>query len=141
MSLLEETLMSNLIYLIMQQKLVQKMNHMFMHVCVGNFTLKSNLASGKTEVDKLDADKLTSAPNDLTKLSNVVKNGVVEKTVYEKLVAKVNKIDTTGFFLMTTYDADKSHLEKKISDGDKKIPDTCELAKKADLNGKITEKK
>ena len=69
-------------------------------------------------------------PNDLAKLSNVAKNAVVKKTVYEKLVAKVNYIDTTGFVLKTKYDKDKSDLEKKISDADKKIPDTSELAKK-----------
>ena len=43
------------------------------HVDVSNFALKSNLTSLKTEVDKLDIDKLTSVPNDLAKLSNVVK--------------------------------------------------------------------
>ena len=40
---------------------------------------------------------------------------------------------------MTTYDTDKSDLEKKISDADQKIPDTIDLAKKTDLNDKITE--
>ena len=43
------------------------------HVDVSNFSLKSNLASLKIEVDKLDIDKLTPVPNDLAKLSNVVK--------------------------------------------------------------------
>ena len=42
------------------------------------------------------------------------------KTVYDKLVAKVNNIDTSGFVLKTKYDVDKSDLEKKISDADKK---------------------
>ena len=63
------------------------------HVDVSSFGLKSNLASFKTEVDKLDIDTLTPVPNDLAKLSNVVKNDVVKKTVYDKLVAKVNNID------------------------------------------------
>ena len=67
------------------------------HVDVSTFALQSNLTSLKIEVDKLDIDKLTPVPNDLAKLSNVVKNGVVKKTVYDKLVAKVNNIDTTGF--------------------------------------------
>ena len=71
------------------------------HVDVSSFALKSNLANLKTEVDKLDIDKLTHFPNDLAKLSNVVKNDVVKKTVYDKLVAKVNNIDTTGFVLRT----------------------------------------
>ena len=56
--------------------------------------------------------KLTPVPNDLAKLSNAVKNDVVKKTEYDKFVAKVNKIDTTGFVLKTTYDTDKSDLEK-----------------------------
>ena len=50
------------------------------HVNVSSFALKSNLTNLKTEVDKLDIDKLTPAPNDLGKLSNVVKNDVVKKT-------------------------------------------------------------
>ena len=90
------------------------------HVDVSSFALKSNLASLKTEVDKLDIDKLTPVPDDLAKLRNVVKNEVVKKTVYDKLVAKVNNIDTTRFVLKTTYETDKSDFEKKTSDGDKK---------------------
>ena len=92
------------------------------YVDVSSFALKSNLASLKTEVDKLDIDKLIPVPNDLARLSNVVKDDVVKKTVYDKLVAKVNNIDTTGFVLKATYDTDKSDLEKKISDADKKNP-------------------
>ena len=68
------------------------------HVDVGSFALKSNLANLKTEVDKLDIDKLTPVPNDLAKLSNVVKNDVVKKTVYDKLVIKVDNINTPGLF-------------------------------------------
>ena len=78
----------------------------------------------------MDIDKLTPVPNDLAKLSNVVKNDVVKKTEYNKLVTKVDNIDTTGFVLKTTYDSDKSDLEKKVSDADKKIPDTSKLAGK-----------
>ena len=92
------------------------------YVYVSSFALKSNLASLKTEVDKLDIDKLIPVPNDLARLSNVVKDDVVKKTVYDKLVAKVNNIDTTGFVLKATYDTDKSDLEKEISDADKKNP-------------------
>ena len=47
------------------------------HIDVSNFPLKSNLANLKTEVNKLDINKLTLVPNDLAKLSNVVKNDVV----------------------------------------------------------------
>ena len=61
-----------------------------LHVDVSSFALKSNLANLKTEVDKLDIDKLIPVPNYLAKLSNVVKNDLVEKTEYDKLVAKVN---------------------------------------------------
>ena len=100
------------------------------HVDVGSFVSKTNLASIKREVDKLDIDKLTPVPNDLAKLSNVVKNDVIEKTEYNKLVTKVDNIDTTGFVLKFKYDTDKSDLEKKISDAEKKIPNTSDLAKK-----------
>ena len=67
------------------------------HVDVRSFALKSDIASLKTEVDKIDADKLKTVPVDLAKLSNVIKNDVVKKTEYSKLVAKVDNIDTTNF--------------------------------------------
>ena len=97
---------------------------------VSRYALKSNLASLKTEVDKLDIDKLTPVPEDLAKLSNAVKNDVVKKTQYKKLVAKVDNIDITGFVLKTAYDTDKSDLVNKISDADKKISDVSGLVKK-----------
>ena len=50
----------------------------------------------------------------MSKLSNVVKNNVVRKAVYDKLAAKVNNIDTSDFVLKTKYDTDKTELEKKI---------------------------
>ena len=68
--------------------------------------LKSNLAGLKTEIDKLDIDKLTSVPIDLAKLSNVVKNDAVKKTEYYKLVDKVNGIGTTSFVSRTKYEKD-----------------------------------
>ena len=83
-------------------------------VDTSSFALKTNLASLKTEVDKLDIDKLVPVPVDLSKLSNVVKNEVVKKTVYDKLVAKVNNIGTSGFVLKTKHDADKTELERKF---------------------------
>ena len=58
---------------------------------------KSDLASLKAEIDKIDVDKLKIVPVDLSKLSNVVNNDVVKKTLYDKLVAKVNNIDTSVF--------------------------------------------
>ena len=76
------------------------------HVDASSFALKSNLASLKTEVDKLDVDKLKSVPNDLEKLSNIVKNDVIIKTECNKLVKKVDNIDTAGFVLKTTYYTD-----------------------------------
>ena len=82
------------------------------HVDTSGFALKINLANLKIEVDKLDIDKLVLV--DLSKLSNAVKNQVVKKTVYDKLVAKVNNTDTSGFVLKPKYDADKTELKKKF---------------------------
>ena len=96
------------------------------------FALKANLASLKTEVDKLDIDKLAFVPFDLSKLSDIVKNDVVKKIAYDKLIAKVNSFDTSGFVLKTKHDIDKSEIENKI-------PDTSGLVKKTDYNTKITE--
>ena len=58
------------------------------HVDILRFALKANLVTLKTEVDKLDVDKLAPVPVGLSKLSDIVKNDVVKKTVYDKLVAK-----------------------------------------------------
>ena len=77
------------------------------HVDNSSFVLKSNLASVKTEVDKLDIGKLTTVPVDLSKLSDLVKNEVVKKTVFDKLVTKVNSIDTSALVLKTNCDTDK----------------------------------
>ena len=49
-----------------------------------------------------------SVPVDLSKLSDVVKNDVVKKDVYDKLVAKVNNIDASDFVLKTNYNVDKT---------------------------------
>ena len=77
------------------------------HVDTSIFALKTNLASLKPEVYKLEIDKLEPVPVDLSKLSDVVKNDVVEKAIYDKLAAKVNNIDTNDFVLKTKYLADK----------------------------------
>ena len=53
-------------------------------------------------------------PADLSKLSDVVKNHVVKKPVHDKLVAKINAIDTSDFVLKIKYDTNKSELENKI---------------------------
>ena len=83
------------------------------HVDTSSFALKTNLANLKTEADKLDIDKLAPVSDDLSKLSDVVKNDVFKKTVYDKLVEKVDNIDTSGFVLKTKYNTHKTELEKK----------------------------
>ena len=102
------------------------------HVDTSAFALKSNLASLKTEVDKLDIDKLVPVPVDLSNLSDIVKNDVVKKTAYDKLVAKVTSIGTSRFVLKNKYDKEKSEIENKIRD-------TGGLVKKTDYNAKISE--
>ena len=69
-------------------------------VCVDTLKLakKADLASLKLNVHELDIDKLKTVPVDLYKPSNVVDNDVVKKIVYDKLVTKINAIDTSGFF-------------------------------------------
>ena len=69
---------------------------------------------------------------ELSKLSDAVKNDFIKKAEYNKLVNKVNNIDTSGFILKTVYHADKLELEKKI-------PDTSNLIKKSDNNSKTNE--
>ena len=81
----------------------------------------------------------TSVLVNLIKLSNVIKNDVVKKTVYHKLVAKVNNVDISGFVLKSKYGTDKSNLKKKISDADKKFLILVDLLKKTDYNAAATE--
>ena len=57
--------------------------------------------------------------------------------MYDKLVAKVNNIQTSGFVLKAKYDTDKLDLEKRISDGDKKVIDTSKLVKKQIIMQKL----
>ena len=116
------------------------------HVFTSGFALKTNLDSLKTEVDKLDTDKLAPVPVDLSKLSDAIKNDVDKKTGYDKLAAKVNNIDTSDFILKTKYQTDKTELQKKIPDVtvfvkktkltelENKIPDVSCLATKTALN-------
>ena len=84
------------------------------HVDTSSFALKTNLANLKTEVDKLDIDKLAPVPVDLSKLSDVVKNDAVKKTVHDKLAAKVNNIDTSGFVLKSKYQTDQQNQKIKF---------------------------
>ena len=107
----------------------------FTNVDTWSFALKTNLTSLKTEVDKLDIEKLPPVPVDLSKLNNVVKNDVVKKAVYDKLAAKVNNIDTSDFVLKTKYQAGKTELEKKILD----VSDFVKKTKLTELENKIPE--
>ena len=68
----------------------------------------------------------------MSKLSDAVKNDVVKETVYNKLVAKVDNIDTSDFVLKTKYNTDIRELENKV-------PDTSGLVKKTNYNTKTTE--
>ena len=113
----------------MQQK---KNINDIIHVDTSNFALKTNLANLKTEVDKLDVDKLATVPVGLRKISNIVKHDFVQKTVYDNLDAKVNNIDTSDFVLKTNFNT-------KLSGLGNKIPNTNGLVKKTDYNSKITE--
>ena len=72
-------------------------------------------------------------PADLSKLSNLVKNDAVKKTVHDKLVAKVDIIDTSDFVLKTKYNTDKTELEKKIPN----VTDFVKKAKLTELENKI----
>ena len=85
-----------------------------LYIDTSSFALKPNLANLKTKVDKLNIDKLMPVPVDLSKLSIVVKNDVVKKSVYDKLVPRVNSIDTITFVLKANYDTDEKEVEKKF---------------------------
>ena len=102
------------------------------HADISSFALKTNLASLKTEVDKIDADKLKTVPVDLAKLSNVVKSDVVKKTEHNSFKTKVGSIDTTNFVLKTKYDSEVGDLKLKI-------PDVSGLLQASTFNSKIIE--
>ena len=109
------------------------------HVDASSYALKTNLAPLKTEVDKIDTDKLKIVPDDLAKLSNVVKNDVVKKTTYNTLKNKVDAIDTSGFLTRTRFTTDTNALDDKIDKVEKKIPDISGLATKSSVTRLITE--
>ena len=125
------------------------------HVDVSSYATKTNLASLKTEVDKIDTDKLKTVPADLAKLSNVVKNDAVKKTDYSTKVTsieaqitgltknavdnladitKLKAIDTNSFVTRTKFSADTNSLDDKIDGVEKKNPDISGLATKTNLN-------
>ena len=125
------------------------------HVDVSSYASKTNLAASKSEVDKIDVDKLQTTPTDLANLSNVVKNDVVKKTDYNAKVTsiegqipgitkntinnladitKIKAFDTNSFVLKTKLASDVTTLENKIDTVDKKIPHISGLATKTSLN-------
>ena len=125
------------------------------HVDVSSFASKTNLAALKTEVDKIDTDKLKTAPTDLAKLTNAIKNDVVKKTDYNTKVTsieaqiagltkntvdnladitKLKTIDTNSFVTRTKFSADTNALDDKIDGVEKKIPDISGLATKTSSN-------
>ena len=110
-------------------------------VDVSSFAGKTNLATLKTEVDKIDVDKLKTTPTDLAKLTNAVENDLVKKTDYNTKVTsietqiagltkntvdnladitKLKTIDTNSFVLKTRLASDVTTLENKIDDVEKK---------------------
>ena len=93
------------------------------HVDVSSYATKTNLAALKTEVDKIDVDKLKTVPDDLAKLSNVVKNEVVEKTDFSA--------DT--YVTRTKFSTDTSALDDKFDKVGKKIPDISSLETKRNV--------
>ena len=123
-------------------------------VDVSSFASKTNLAALKSEVNKIDVDKLKTAPVDLAKLTNAVENDLVKKTDYNTKVTsietqiagltkntvdnladitKLKAIDTNSFVLKTKLASDVTTLENKIDAVDKKIPDISGLAIKTSL--------
>ena len=97
------------------------------HVDTSSYALKTKLANLKSEVDKIDIDKLKTVPNGLAKLSNVVENDVVKKTIYNTLKTKVDAINTSGFVTRTKFTTDTNALDDKIAKVEKKIPDVSLL--------------
>ena len=90
---------------------------------VSSFASKTNLSALKTEVDKVDVDKLKTVPDDLAKLSNVVKNEVVKKTDFS----------ADNYVTRTKFCTDTNSLDDKIDKVDKKIPDASGLATKSSV--------
>ena len=104
------------------------------HVDASSYASKTNLTALKTEIDKIDTDKLKTVPDDLAKLSNVVKNDVVKKTEYSALKTKVDGIDTSAFITRTKFTADTNALDNKIDAVEKKIPVLTDFVTTARFN-------
>ena len=93
------------------------------HVDVSSYATKTNLAALKTEVDKIDVDELKTVPNDLAKLSNVVKNEVAKNTDFR----------TDIYVTRTKFSTDTNALDDKIDKVEKKIPDISSLETKRNV--------
>ena len=103
-------------------------------VDVSSYASRTNLTALKTEVDKIDTNKLKTVPDDLAKLSNVVKNDVVKRTDYNTLKSKVDGIDTSAFVTRTKFTADTNALDDKIDKVEKKIPVLTDFVTTARFN-------
>ena len=91
------------------------------HVGVSSFVSKTNLAALKTELDKIDTDKLKTAPTDLAKLTNAIENDVVKKTDYNTKVTSIKaQIVTNSFVNKTKFSADINTLDDKVDGVEKK---------------------
>ena len=104
------------------------------HVDVSSYASKTNLAVLKTEVDKIDTDKLKTVPYDLAKLSNVVKNDVVKKTDYNTVKSKVDGIDVSKYVGRTKCETDGKAIYDKIDKVEKKIPVLTDFVTTARFN-------
>ena len=93
------------------------------HVDVSSYATKTNLAALKTEVDQIDIDKLKTVPDDLVKLSNVVKNEVVKMTDFS----------ADNYVTRTKFSTDTNSLDDEIDKVDKKICDVSGLATKRNV--------
>ena len=109
------------------------------HVDVRSFASKTNLVSLKTEVDKLDADKVRTVPVDLAKLTNKVANDLVEETDFNKLEKKVTDNKTELDNLKTT--VQNNHLTTESSINGLKMKadgiDLTKYVKKSDYDTKV----
>ena len=111
-----------------------------MQVDTSGFALKSNLDNLKTEVDKLDIDKLKPLPDDVSKLSNVVANEVIKKTDYNNKITEIegkipdisNLVTKTALTIVENKVPNISGLvtKTKLSAVENKIPDIVVLQQK-----------
>ena len=111
-----------------------------MQVDTSGFALKSNLDNLKTEVDKLDIDKLKPLPDDVSKLSNVVANEVIKKTDYNNKITEIegkipdisNLATKTALTIVENKVSNISGLvtKTKLSAVENKIPDIVVLQQK-----------